>query len=153
MNNYNPNINLTIEINLKKFLYTQFITKNGRIETAFYRRSTKLPVLWWSNIPKRYNRNQINADLHCWKRFSTNCDREIYQNKKFIAVSFTQKLLEKVIRNFENDKVESVEDDYITPPGFVDIAKPVIIKEVPFCTKNEISSKQCRQKFHNLTGS
>ena len=153
MNNYNPNINLTIEINLKKFLYTQFITKNGRIETGIYRKSTKLPVLWWSNIPKRYNRNQINADLHCSKRFSTNCDREIYQNKRFIAASFPQKLLEKVIRNIENDKVESVEDDYITPPGFFDIAKPVIIEEVPFCTKNEISSKQCRQKFHNLTGS
>ena len=33
-----------------------------------------------------------------------------------------------------------------------DIAKPVIVVEVPFCTKHEVSSKQFMQKFHNFTG-
>ena len=33
-------------------------------------------------------------------------------------------------------------DDYIIPPGFFDIAKPVFIAEVPLCTKNEVSSKE-----------
>ena len=35
---------------------------------------------------------------------------------------------------------------------FFDIAKPVIIIEVPLCTKNEVSSKQFMWKFHNFTG-
>ena len=78
MNKYHPNINLTIEINPKKFLDTQVITKNGKIESAIYRKSAKLPVPWSSNIPKRYRRNEINADLHRSKRISTNFDKEIY---------------------------------------------------------------------------
>ena len=49
-----------------------------------------------------------------------------------------------MICNFEKDEIESVEDDYIIPPGFV---------EVSFCTKNEVSSKQFMQKFHNFKGS
>ena len=55
--------------------------------------------------------------------------------------------------NDKNDKIESDEDDYIIPTGFFDIAKPVIVIEVPFCTKNEVSSKQFMRKFHNFTGS
>ena len=42
--NYPPNVNLTIVINPKKFLDTQAVIKNGKIETAVYRNSTKLPV-------------------------------------------------------------------------------------------------------------
>ena len=106
LNNYHPNINLTIEINPKKFLYTQVITKNRKIETAVYRKSTKLTVPWSSNIPKRYKRNAINADLHCSKRISTNFDKEIYRiKKKFLAADYPFKFVESVIRNFENDKV------------------------------------------------
>ena len=44
LNNYHPNINLTIEINPKRFLDTRVITKNGKRETAVYRKCTKLPV-------------------------------------------------------------------------------------------------------------
>ena len=78
LNNYRPNINLTIEINPAKFLDTQFIIKNGKIETAVFRKSTKLPLPWSSNIPKRYKRNAINADLRCSKRISTTFDKEIF---------------------------------------------------------------------------
>ena len=63
-NNYLPNTNLTVKINPKKFLDTQVITKNGKIEIAVYRKVTKLPVPWPSNfILKFYKRNAINADL------------------------------------------------------------------------------------------
>ena len=44
LNNNHPNINLTNESNPKKFLDTYVITKNGRIKTAVYRKSTRLPV-------------------------------------------------------------------------------------------------------------
>ena len=37
LNNYYPNTNLTIEINPKKFLDTQVITKNGKIKTSVYK--------------------------------------------------------------------------------------------------------------------
>ena len=114
------------------------------MKTAIYRKSTKLPVPWSSNISKRYKRNATNADLGRSKRIFTNFDKEIYR----ISSNYPQKFVERVIRNFENDKIESVEDDYIIPPGFFDIAKPVIIKEVLFCTKNEVPSKQfMRSKF------
>ena len=153
LNNYHPNINLTIEINPKRFLDTRVITKNGKIETAVYRKCTKLPVPWSSNIAKRYKRNAINPDLHRSKRISTNFDQEIYRiKKKFLAADCPQKFVESVIRNSENDQIGNVEDDYIIPPGLFDIVKPVIITEVPFCIKNEVSSKQFLQKFHNFTG-
>ena len=120
LNNYHPNINLTIEINPKKFLDTQVIIKNGKIETAVCRNSTKLLVPWSSNIPKRYKRNAINADLHRTKRISTNFDKEIYRiKKKFLAADYPQKFVESVIRNFENDKIESVKDDYIFHQDFL----------------------------------
>ena len=35
---------------------------------------------------------------------------------------------------------------------FFDVTKPVIIVEVPFYTKNEVSLKQFMRKFYNLTG-
>ena len=95
-----------------------------------------------------------NADLYRSKRISTNFDKEIYRiKKKFLTADYLQKFVASVIRNFENDKIENVEDDYIIPSGFFDIAKPVIIIEVSFCTKNEVSSKQFMRKFHNFTGS
>ena len=54
LNNYHPNIKLTIEINPNKFLDTEIIENEGAIETRVYRKATKLPVPWVSNIPKRY---------------------------------------------------------------------------------------------------
>ena len=154
LNSYHPNINLIIEINPKKFLDTKVITRNGKIETAVYRKSTKLPMPWSWNKPKQYKQNAVNADLHHSKRISSNFDKEIFQIKnKFLAADYPQKFVESVNRNFENDKIESVEDDYIIPLGFFDIAKPVIIIEVPFCTKNEVSSKEFMRKFHNFAGS
>ena len=95
---------------------------------------------WSSNIPKRYKRNAINADLHRSKRISGNFDKKIYRIKiKVLAADYPQKIVESVIRNFENANTESVEDDYIIPQRFFDIAKPAVIVEVPFCTKNNFS--------------
>ena len=111
-------------------------------------------MAWSSNIPKHYKENAVNADLHRSKRFSTIFGKEIYQiEKKFLAAEYLQKFVENVTRDLENDKVESVEYDYIIQPWFLDIAKSVIIVEVSFCTNNEISSKQFLRKFLNFRGS
>ena len=44
LNNYHPNIKLTIEINLNNFLDTEIVYNEGSIETKVYRKTTKLPV-------------------------------------------------------------------------------------------------------------
>ena len=62
LSNYHRNIKLTIEISPTKFLDTQLVNLNGKIETKVYRKPTKLPVPWSSNIPKRYKRNAISGD-------------------------------------------------------------------------------------------
>ena len=65
-----------------------------------------------------------------------NFDKEIYWiSKKFLAADYPQKFVESIIRSFGNDKTESVQDDYITPSGHFDIAKPVIVREFFFVLK------------------
>ena len=88
LNNYHPNIKLTIEINPNKFLDTEIIENEGVIETKVYRMTTKLPVPWASNIPKRYKRNTINTDLYRAKRIATNLDNElVIIKRKFLAAN------------------------------------------------------------------
>ena len=53
-----------------------------------------------------------------------------------------------------NDKLSencNVEDGYILPPDSFEIKKQVILIEVPYCEKNETSSKRFLKKFHDLT--
>ena len=49
-------------------------TVEGAIETKVYRKTTKLPVPWAFNIPKRHERNTINTDLYCAKGIASNLD-------------------------------------------------------------------------------
>ena len=55
--------------------------------------------------------------------------------KKFLTADYTQKFVESIISNSENNKIESVEDGYIIPPEFFDIAGLVITIEVLFVPK------------------
>ena len=80
LNNYHPNIKLTIEVNPSKFLDTKLFNINGPYKFNVYRKNTKLP--WTSRTPKRYKRNTINGDLHRSKRISSNFDEEIPLIKK-----------------------------------------------------------------------
>ena len=89
LNNYQRNIKLTIEISPTKFFDTQFVDLNGKIETKVYRKPTKLPVPWSSNIAKRYKRNSIIGDLQRSKRIATDFEKEIIQiKKKLLAANF-----------------------------------------------------------------
>ena len=45
-----------MEINPNKFLDTEIIENERAIKTKVYRKTTKLPVPWASNISKRYIR-------------------------------------------------------------------------------------------------
>ena len=99
LNNYHPNINLTIEINPKMFLDTQVITQNGKIETTVYRKST--------NHRYQLHLNDIKET------------QQTYILEKFLAVDYPQKFVESVICHFQNGKIGSVEDDYIIARHFL----------------------------------
>ena len=64
LNNYHPQMKLTIETKQKRFLDTEIIHINGTIETRVHRRKTKLLIPWTSNIPKRYKRNSVKTELY-----------------------------------------------------------------------------------------
>ena len=68
LNNYHPKEKLTIETNLLRFLDTEIIHNNKGI----IKKKTKLPTPWTSNIPKRYKRNTIKAELYRAKYISSN---------------------------------------------------------------------------------
>ena len=82
LNNYHPNINLTIEINPKKFLDTQVIIKNEKIETAVCRKSTKLPVPWSSNIPNDINETQLTQTYIVQNEFLQTLIRKFTELKR-----------------------------------------------------------------------
>ena len=150
--NYHRNIKLTIEISPVKLLDTQLVNLNGKIETKVYRKLNKLPVPWSSNIPKRYNRNAINGDLHRAKRIATGFDDEILQIKeKFLAANFPPSNINSVYNDFLNKDNNHKNIDFIIPPGFFDVKPPVILIEIPYCGKNEVASKQFTKKFNKFT--
>ena len=53
LNDYHPNIKLTIELNPCKFLDTKLTYINGVYKFNVNRKSTKLPTPWDSKIQKR----------------------------------------------------------------------------------------------------
>ena len=57
-------IKLTVEKSPSKFPDTRLLINNGIYETQIYRKETKIPTHWSSNVPKRYKRNAISVDLH-----------------------------------------------------------------------------------------
>ena len=64
LNNYHPNIKLTIEVNPRKFLYTEIMVKSGITETSVIVKESRIHNHWSSAVPKMYKRNAILGDLH-----------------------------------------------------------------------------------------
>ena len=150
LNNYHPNIKLTIELHPKKLLDTKLILVNDIYSTMVNRKSTKLPIPWSSKVPKRYKRNAIIGDLHQSKRISMNFADEVKHIKsKFLRADYPLRFVDSIIRNFlsEND----VEESFIIPPNLFDEDKPFLLIDIPFCEKNESKSKDFIKKFHHFT--
>ena len=59
LNNYHPNIKLTIEVNPSKFLDTEIMVKNGIIEISVVVKECKIPNHWSSAVPKSINEIQF----------------------------------------------------------------------------------------------
>ena len=77
LNNYHPKVKITIETNPLRFLDTEIIHNNGMIETRVHMKKAKLPTPWIPNIPERYKRNTIKAELYRAKRISSNFTNEV----------------------------------------------------------------------------
>ena len=113
-----------------------------------YRKTSVLAVPWVSNIPKRYKKNSINTDSYRAKRVVLNLDNELIITKnKFLAAVYSHKLTNSVINTFIEKKIKK-EEKYLIPQNFLEIPKTVIVIEIPFCLKNEITCKQLITKFN-----
>ena len=99
LNNFYPNIKLTIEVNPVEFLNTKVILNNeGVITTQIYRKENKKTVPWVSKIPKRYKRNTISVDLHRSRKLASNFDIEIRAIKaKYNQAGYPRRFMESVI--------------------------------------------------------
>ena len=69
LNNFHPNIKLTIVVDPVKFLDKKIIFNifhhyEGVVTTQVYRKEYKKAVPWVPKISKRYKRNTISRDLH-----------------------------------------------------------------------------------------
>ena len=77
LNSYHPNMKLTIEVNLSRFLDSKLTNINGTYKFNVYWKNTKSPSPWTSKTPKRYKGNAINGDLHRSKGISKKFNEEI----------------------------------------------------------------------------
>ena len=79
---------------------------------------------------------------------------EIFKiRQKFLNADYPRWFINRVIEQF-NDKLSeksNEKDDYILPTDFFEIKKQVILIEVPYCEKNETSSKCILKNFLELT--
>ena len=152
LNNFHPNIKLTIEVNPVKFLGTKIILDNeGVVKTQVYRKENKKTVPWVSKVPKRYKRNTISGDLHRSRKIASNFAIKIRASKaKYNKAGYQRRFIEGVIRDFITplDKDEL----FIIPPNMFAAKKPFLLLEIPYCEQNEIASKRFIKKFHQFTG-
>ena len=161
LNDYHPNIKLSIETNPTKFLDTKLILNSVRAyDTLVYRKSSKLPTPWTSKVPKRYKRNNILGDLHRSRRISSNFQQEVEViREKYKKAGFPIRFIDSVIRQFESrietDTTNQEEESFIIPPYLFEenTSKPFILLELPFCESNELKSKTFLKKFHKFTNS
>ena len=132
---------------------TEITHINGTIETQVHRKKTKLPIPWTSSIPKRYKRNSIKTELYRAKRISSNFTSEVTViRNKFESAGHPKRFVNSIIREFNAVK-ENDESDFIIPPWLFEGKKKVFLVEIPFCLKNEISSKHFIKKFNKFTNS
>ena len=70
---------------------------------------------------------------------------------KFLKADYPPRFLNRVIRQFSKKCNSNTQDDYIIPPDFFGIPKPLILVEIPYCPRNETRSERFIKKFHELT--
>ena len=149
LNNYHPNIKLTVEENPDHFLDTAFSYGNDGFDCKVYKKPGKLPTHWSSEVPTKWKRNCITGALHRAKNISTNLDRDIKEVKTtFSNAGYPKKFVSCTIDNFISNN--SSEDEPLIPHFLFEERKKICIK-LPYCKENEIASKKFISKLNSFT--
>ena len=93
LNNYHPNIKLTIEVNPSKFLDTEIMIKNSIDETSVAAKESKIPNHWSSAVPKKYKRNAIVGNLYRAHKISSNSNLKNSVLRKNILALISRTIL------------------------------------------------------------
>lgn len=149
LNNYHPNIKLTVECNPDHFLDSAISVGIDGITTSIYTKENKVPVFWSSRIPKRYKRNTIRGELHRASKISSNFDAELDRiRRKFHDVGYPKRFVESVIRDFL--RIDDNVDDVIIPAWLFDDRVTKCIR-LPYCESNEDLSKSFLNRLDIFT--
>ena len=121
------------------------------IEAQVHRKKTKLPTPWAFNIPKRYKRNIIKAELYQAECILSNFTNEVTLiRNKFKSAGYPMCFVNNIIH--ELTTAQTNEDiEFIIPPWLIEVKKKIVLVEIPYCLKNENSSKQFIKKFDQFT--
>ena len=105
LNNYHPNMKVSIELNPGAFLDNKRTNINGFYKFNFQRKSIKLKLPWTSKNLKRYKQNTINDDLHRSKRILSKLDEEIpLIKKKFMKAGQPLRFINSANNEFHKGK-------------------------------------------------
>ena len=133
LNNYHPNIKLTIGVNPSKFLDTEIMVKNGIIETSVVVKESKIPNHCLSAVPKKYKRNAFLGDLHRAHKISSNSELEKQCiKKKYISVNFPYNFIQSSFNSYQQ-KCELLIPNWL----FEEKNRKTIYIRIPFCQSNE----------------
>ena len=147
LNNYHPNIKLTIKVNPSKFLDTEIMIKNDIIETSVVVQESKIPNHWSSIVSKKYKRNAILGDLHRAHKISSNFELEKQRmKKKYLSVNFTYSFIQSTFNSYQQ-KCESLIPNWL----FEEKHRKTIYIRIPFCQSNEHYALKIIRKLENFT--
>ena len=82
---------------------------------------------------------------------STFTDKIPTIKQKFLSVDYPPRFVNSVIKQFSEKCNGNTQDDYIIPPDFFDVPKPLVLAEIPYCLRHETLSKRFIKKFHDFT--
>ena len=146
LNNYHPNIKLTIEVNPNKVLDTKIMIKNGIIETSAVVKEAKIPNHWSSAVPKKYKRNTVLGDLHRANKISSNFELEKQRiKKKYLSVNFPYNFIQSTFNSYQQ-KCESLIPNWL----FEEKHRKTIYIRIPFCQSNEHYALKFIRKLEGL---
>ena len=135
LNKHHPNIKYTVETMPQKFIDTKIIYEDNQIKTKVHRSERKLPVHWTSKIQKRYERNAINADLNRAVRLASTFTDIPTIKQKFLSAVYPPRFVNSAIKQFNKNCNGINQDDYILPPDFFDVPKPLALAEILYCSR------------------
>ena len=155
LNSFHPKLKFTVEVNPDKFLDTKIENNHGNITTSVFRKPSSLPTHWTSKVPKRYKRNAINGELYRALKISSDFNFEKRAiTKKYVNAGYPIKFIHSVFRQFNEKRQKSMElDEMIIPDNLFEEKPPLVLLEIPYCSKNEELAKHFLKRLTWFTKS